>query len=226
MKTFKIIAIIFGVIVFVALISTSIRSCKENKDLRKINQSYVQDNDNLKESQKEFQRIKDSLSAFVKAKQRSADSIEAIKNHVERNLFDSKDKADRLLAENNRLKQRRDTLGLLTNCDSVVDELAVISNILPVYKQQNDSLTSAYKSLVATNNAAIALQDKNYKKLDSVYTRLYSYNQGLFSELQKANKKANKTVSVGLSLGYGIGTDLKPQPFAGITVTKALFKLW
>lgn len=230
-KTIKTILIIIGVIILASLLFSQIKSCNKRKELEDINKPYVDANKALRDSLNASLKRIDSIEKAREAFQKSTDSLTAIKNHIEQDLFASKNRAEKLAAENFRLKNNKDTAGQLANCDTLAAETQRLAIELTEYKTQYDNVVSFKDSII--NNQATENQEvtRTRDKLDSVYKRLYTYNQSLYSQLQKTTKKANKTVTLSISAGYGVGIPLnpvaiKPQPIVGLTLSKTLIRLW
>lgn len=231
MSTIKTILIILGIIILVSFLTAKIKGCNDRKDLAEANKPYVEANQRLYDSLEASKKTVDSLNKVKEAFQKSADSTLAIKNHIEKDLFASKNRAEYLAAENTRLKNRKDTSGQLANCDELAAETQKLAIELTQYKTHYDNAISLKDSIIDTQAKENQEVTRSRDKLDSVYKRLYTYNQATYSQLQKQTKKANKTVSLSISAGYGVGIPLnpvaiKPQPIVGITLSKTLIRLW
>lgn len=223
--------IIVGILLAVWFISAKINSCNEARGLSEDNIKLVEAKKQWEDSLKLFKLREDSLNRVALAAEKKTDSLESIKNYVEKDLLASKSRAERLAAENARLKNNKDTSGQLANCDELAQEAIALTGRIGEYKKQYDSLDAARQlqlSVVETQRDNFRRQ---FSKADSLYNNSYKYGQTIYSKLQKETRKANKTVSLSLSAGYGIGVTtapvaVKPQWIAGITVSKTLIRLW
>lgn len=100
-------------------------------------------------------------------------------------------------------------------CDSVIDSKNKRIGLLV----QRDSL---HGELVKIKNSAIILQDSI---IEDKHQTILSLSAGYKKATDDLDRLGRKRVVISVGAGYGVGADLKPQPFAGVTVGYKLFEL-
>jgi hypothetical protein len=164
----------------------------------------------------------DSLSYVKDSATKVVDSFKAIVASDRYNNQVTTQELEGLIAAGNSAKNKKDTSGQLTNCDSLRDVATAGIALVKKTMQDRDNLDSAYKG-------EIKLRDDANGRLNSMLTQS---NQQLFSvgirydSLYADYKKIN-TKPKHWSIGPGAGVALingKAQPILQFGIVYSLFK--
>lgn len=180
-------------------------------------------------------RIADSLDKVYKTDrkadikelnrlQRRSDSLQILLSNTNKALSLSSRTSVRLATELELARRNKDTVEYQSNCDSLAEEVVRQEAII---SHQEDLLTQSFDyqdSIVTNMQKQIDAGDKAYNSLKKSFDFMAEQNKFLGMKVNNLQKKNDRKYSVAVSFGYGQGITGRPQPFAGITLSRSLFK--
>ncbi|HUR65476.1 MAG TPA: hypothetical protein VMZ03_03930 [Chitinophagaceae bacterium] len=200
------------------------RGC--NSPSHDIDAQYVQEQQRLRDSSANVLRIKEVAHKADSTRQKHAlDSINIQLSAIRKLLNKSQQTAADLAAGVDIAKLNHDTLGYVSKCDSLADEVVNLNGVVDSYKMVNDALAVANDKLQKTADARLLEHQQFISDIrhgcDSTTTLYYD----LLKDYKKITKKVEKKYAIGLGVGIGITSDGKPGGLIGITISRNLIRL-
>jgi len=136
----------------------------------------------------------DQIEAFNKKAVVDSLKTDSLNKHIA-NLEKFKaiitDSIKSLISQNRYYKSKLDTLGQLTTCGEIIDQVQVLFDSLDIEKAQNASLRNSYESQLSVRDAII---NNLYSQLDSLKASFLALKAD-YEALVKADRKTIKKAS-------------------------------
>lgn len=166
---------------------------------------------------------RDSALDLKEKEHKRGDSLQKIVS-VDQISFGVKEHEISSLLDNaNRLKENRDTAGLLANCDSIKNELPKAAVLINTLKKDRDDLDSSYtEQLRLSKQANLNINQVLTESNNSLFDISRKYGN-LTEDYKKALKQNGKRWSVGPGIG-GTVVNGKFAPVIDFSIHYDLFK--
>lgn len=219
MKPNTIIIALVGIIILLTYLQT--RSCHKEPapSAPAVDQAAMMRR--VGDSVRQLQQLEDSL--IIRKKDREIDSLVPLANLAKKQLNDQGKKIAGTLTAVRQAKDAKDTGRILSNCDSLQDQVIVAGRLLGGYEYLNDSLITLMQEQRRIQDSLEAV----YRRKEQLLTSALDSSDIRVQQLEARNKKLEKKVAKRWGFGPGAsGTYLngKPQPILEVGIHYDIFR--
>jgi hypothetical protein len=145
----------------------------------------------------------DSLIHADSAKDIVIDALVAEKVNMQKDLSNRGRIIDQTIKQGQQARQNKDTAAIISNCDSLRDEVIAGKAVVGGYEVLTDSLIKDETAQLAIKDALISNWKGLFLKCDTTQASMFSKYNSLYSDYQKDQSKI-KFLNVKTKIGVGL----------------------
>lgn len=175
--------------------------------------------DSLRNNETSFLRYKDSVD---RVNQTLSDSIWLANQKliaVQQEANQSEQRADHYATLYAQAKKDKDTVKMITSCDSIIIEYNDYKEAVHVVVDLFNNIIEDQSHIINNKDSIILAQQNLYAELRKDFEIAADMVDAIASENSKIK---NKRLILGPQVGFGYTTDLKPHIYVGIGITYKL----